>query len=185
MSGMSILHHTLRTIWANLFGLFTAIGYGFKFIFSKKARKNYKDNKSNWKNIRDMIDLKNFIKNIYIYKYDGPKGIFDHNNFGIEWYQKFGDCDDVANWVCKKIKELFPKEKIEYCAVYGFADLKALFWHYDVIYKFKENNSYHLFNYGKMNSLEKIEDAGKTMTNIYSSMYPNIKNMKVWKCNWM
>lgn len=179
---MNFMHHVLRTIWANLFGFFVNIKYIFQYLFSKNIRERYKQNKELWDGINSMEELVEFIQQVYVYKYDGPKGIFDHNNFKLEWFVNFGDCDDVANWVCKKIKQIYPN--IKECDVYGFADLKALFWHYDVVYKMDDNDSYHLFNYGRLNVI--TENPGNSMVKIYHKSYKlSNEKMKYWKCKWM
>ena len=181
---MSFLHHFIRVIWANFLGWIYDIIYSFKLL-NKNQKSKYEEHKKLWKSISTLSELVDFVKGIYIYKYDGPKGYIDHNNFEKEWLTEFGDCDDMAVWTCKKIKEIYSKE-LECCNVYGFADLSAKpkFWHYDCVYKFKGSNGYVLFNYGRLNKLKDLSELGDKMTLIYGKSYA-INKMKVWKCRWM
>ena len=180
--GMSFVHHFLRVIWANIGKFFVWDGYKFAHIFSKKVREVYKANLEKWNKIDSFMGLVSFFQNDYKYKWDGPKGIFDHNNSKLEFFTKFGDCDDVGFYACKKLKEIY-KDNIEECFVIGFAQLDKKFWHYDCCFKVKNKNYYQLFNYGRVLIGNTLEEATEKMQNNYKSY--NLTNLKYWKCKYM
>lgn len=184
--GMFMMHHFLRVIWANLFGLIMHIVYLFKVRINKDLWDQYKSNQAKWNAVYSDEDLAEFIKNDYEYKWDGYKGAFDHNNFSLEFFTEFGDCDDVGHYVCKKLKQIYGNE-LEYCKTRGYAELKSSppMWHYDCVYKFKGDDKYILFNYGRMNKGDSIDDLDKTMTNIYSKSYRFKEGVISWPCFWM
>lgn len=181
---MSFLHHGPRFIWANLFGFFAWIGILFRLAFSKELKDNYKANKFAWDNIKDIDDLCKFFKDVYQYKWDGYKGFFDHNNGKLEFLTVFGDCDDMGYWACKKIKEIY-KGRLDFCKMRGYADLTATppFYHYDCVYRFKDEQDYHLFNYGKIKTGLNIEELDEEMKNMYQISY-KFKDLVSWDCNY-
>ena len=183
---MFIMHHFIRVIWANLFGGIMHIVYALKLRTNKELWEKYKKNQAKWDAIISDVELAEFIKNDYKYKWDGPKGAFDHNNFSLEFFTDFGDCDDVGHYVCKKLKAIYGDE-LEYCKTHGFSELgaKPPFWHYCCIYKFKNQDQYILFNYGQRNTGDSIEGIEKIMTEIYSKTYKFKKGVVTWPCLWM
>jgi len=182
---MWYLHHGLRVIWANLFGFLVHIKYLFVLRSNKQAYARYKGNQEKWNITASVDDLRAFFKDVYRYKWDGPKGLFDHNNYDIEFFADFGDCDDVGHYVCQKLRQIYGK-KLEYCKTRGYADLSAkpAFWHYDCVYKFKDENEYHLFNYGYVQSSRTIAGLDDAMTDLYGSSY-EFKGLVSWPCFWM
>lgn len=183
---MWFLHHFVRVIWANILGMVYNTVYAFRLCFDKKLRDKCADNMEKWGKIDSIDSLIKYIKDVYIYKYDGYKGFIDHNNYNLEWFSAFGDCDDIAYWVFQAIKSIYG-DKLEYCQVHGFADLSAKpkFWHYDCVYKLRDEDFYVLFDYGRLHKLpDNKQSLSDKMTNIYGSSYKTNK-MTNWKCLWM
>lgn len=183
---MWFLHHFVRVIWSNILGIIYNIIYSFKLAFNKELRQKCSENLLKWSKIDNLDGLVDYIKNVYSYKYDGPKGFIDHNNYLLEWFTAFGDCDDVAYWIYKKLKGIY-EDKLEYCSVHGFADLSAKpkFWHYDCVFKFKGDSKYTLFNYGRLNRVDNLNEAlSDKMVYLYDGTY-KFKKMTNWKCLWM
>jgi len=182
---MWYMHHGLRVIWANVFGFFVHVRYMLLIRKDKQAYVRYKGNVERWNSVIDDNELAEYIKNVYQYKWDGPKGLFDHNNFPIEFFTDFGDCDDVGHYICQKLKSMYGKD-LEYCKTRGYAELSAkpAFWHYDCVYKFKGQDEYILFNYGRRNRGKSIEELDRTMEKIYASSY-KINELVSWPCEWM
>lgn len=179
---MWIVHHFLRVIWANILGFFYNIYYLLLITFSKESRNKYKYNIKCWEEIQNISRLADYIRNNYKYKYDGYKGIVDHNNFKYEFFTASGDCDDVARWVCKKLRELDIKAD-----VIGFSDFKSdpVFWHYDCL--FCISDTYFLFNYGHCNII-KYPANNETICNEMMKIYQNtykFKNLICWICKYM
>lgn len=174
--------HFLRFFWANIFGLACDIVWIFKIVFNAEIRERYKDNLATYEEVFTMADLVNFFFSRYRYKWDGPKGLFDHNNYKHEFFSTFGDCDDVARWSHKKLKEFGYK-----CCVVGFADLSAepKFWHYDCM--FTVSDIAFLFNYGKCITLKGYDtkSAAAAMSEIYGKNYKWNKGIKAWECRIM
>ena len=182
---MWFIHHFLRVIWANLFGFLVHIKYCFEMRFNKDLFNEYTKNQETWNNIRSIQELVMFMSGKYVYKWDGHKGLFDHNNFSFEWFAKWGDCDDVGHYICKKMREIY-KDELEYCETRGFADLtaKPAFWHYDCVYKFKNSDHYNLFNYGHIKTGKDLNEIDYEMTKIYCGNY-KFNKMVGWTCHWM
>ena len=181
--GMFMMHHFLRVIWANLFGFIMHVYYAFRIRFNKDLWNQYKSNQAKWNAVFSDKDLAEFIQNDYKYKWDGPKGVFDHNNFSLEFFTDFGDCDDVGHYVCQKLKQIYGKD-LEYCKTRGYAELGIKFWHYDCVYKLKGDTEYTLFNYGQMNKAKSIEELDHEMEQIYKENY-DFNGLVSWPCIWM
>ncbi len=173
-----IILHFLRCGWANIFGFFCDIYWLIRITFNTEIRERYKDNLATYNEVWTIADLMNFFTTRYKYRYDGHKGVFDHNNFKHEFFSAFGDCEDVARYACKKLKD-FNYE----CCIVGFADLSAKpkFWHYDCM--FEIHGLAFLFNYGHCVPLKSYDtkSAAAVMSEIYGKNH-KWKSMKVWKC---
>lgn len=181
---MWFLHHFIRVIWANLFGAFVHLYYAFKMRVDKVMYQDYREHQDEWNQIVTLEELIAYVKTTYFYSWDGYKGLFDHNNFSLEWFYKFGDCDDIGYYVCKKLKAIFENE-LEYCCMRGFADLSAepKFWHYDCVFKFKGSDDYQLFNYGDVKTGKTLKELDFIMEKLYNENY-KFKKMVSWECKW-
>lgn len=176
--GMWILHHFVRVIWANLFGFCVWIGKLFT-----ADRNLYKQRKMLWNDIKDIDGLVDFIRNVYQYKFDGYKGAFDHNNFPLEFFTQFGDCDDVATYAKKKLRQIYGND-LQYCEIRGFSNLGVKFWHYDCVYKLRTEYEYRLFNYGNIQTALSLRDIDEVMRQLYSRSY-ELDHVTGWRCLWM
>lgn len=176
--GMWLLHHFVRVIWANLFGFIMWLR-----CLPRRSKALYKQRRKMWDCITDIDGLIDFIRNVYSYKFDGYKGIFDHNNYPLEFFTQFGDCDDVAAYACRKLKEIYGGE-LDYCSVRGFSNLKVGFWHYDCVYKLRHERCYRLFNYGNILLADSIAEIDETMRQLYSRKY-ELDHLTTWRCFWM
>jgi hypothetical protein len=176
--GMWILHHFVRVIWANLFGLITLIKYSIS-----GNKDEYLKNKRVYDDITTIDQLIEWTRRVYRYKWDGWRGAFDHNNFYREFFTDYGDCDDLARYACKKIKQIYGDE-LQYCYVKGFSDLSCGFWHYDCVYKLRAEYECRLYNYGNIQSAMTLNDLDNVMRELYSAKY-EFKRMTSWRCLWM
>lgn len=176
--GMWLLHHFVRVIWANLFGLTMLIKYSVC-----DRRELYRQNKKTYDDIDSIDSLIEWTKKVYRYKWDGWKGAFDHNNFNREFFTDFGDCDDIARYACMKIKQIYGDE-LQYCYVKGFSDLSCGFWHYDCVYKLQHEYECRLYNYGNIQSAMSLNDLDNVMCELYSAKY-EFRHMVSWRCLWM
>lgn len=174
---MRFVHHCLRVIWANIIGFFYNVYYFLLVALSKKHRDTYNNNINKWNNIKTIADVTAYFKENYKYKWDGYKGIVDHNNFKYEFFCANGDCDDVARWSCKKLRQIGIDAD-----VYGFYDFKAkpMFWHYDCVLSI--GGITFLFNYGHNNIVDVSPD--KTMKQIYNRSYKFV-DLRCWKCKYV
>ena len=181
---MWFLHHFIRVIWANLFGVFAHWYYAMKMRTDTDAYGQYWEHQDKWNHISSLEELQAFVRTDYEYKWDGYKGFFDHNNFSLEWFYKFGDCDDMGYYAYKKIKSLYG-DKLEYCRMRGYADLtaKPAFYHYDCVFKFKDSGDYQLFNYGKIKTGKSLKELDNIMEKLYDKSY-EFKKMVSWDCYW-
>lgn len=170
---MWFLHHFLRSIWANILGVFFNIPY--------LANKSYAAKKEQFDNIRTLDDLQKWFQETYRYKWDGPKGILDHNNFMHEFICSNGDCDDMAFYACKKLKQLFGKN-LYYCKVRGYANLGKKFWHYDCVFQFYYSGDIYLFNYGKCRTGKSFRELDDIMRGLYSRY--EMDKITSWECLW-
>lgn len=175
---MSFIHHFLRIIWANI------IGAVYALIYALKKDADYKNHLKEWNRVQNISQLADFFRKTYGYKWDGPKGLFDHNNFKREFFSSFGDCEDAAWYAMKKLKQIYG-DNLELCSMFGFADLSAKpkFWHYDCIFKFRGNDVYFLFNYGRIQSDASLDGLKGIMEGMYASKY-EFKKLEMWKCLW-
>lgn len=131
----------IRPLWAYPIGAIYAAAYGLLFLFSQKHRVKYYVNRARWNSITTLHGLQDYFQSNFKYKYDGPRGIIDHHNIGIEFFMHGGDCDDMAFWACKKLKSLGIPASV--CFIYGNGVKN---WHFDCyIITLKR-----FFNYGDL-----------------------------------
>ena len=90
-------------------------------------------------------------------------GMLDHENSKLEFFQKFGDCDDVSLYSCKKLKELGYEAK----RVWMSGKIPFMSFHFDCLVKLGENN-YMLFNYGRFVYGKDLEDCMKKLGDSWS-----------------
>ena len=176
--GMWILHHFVRVIWANLFGVIMWLR-----CLPRRSKALYKQRRKMWDCITDIDGLIDFIRNVYTYKFDGYKGIFDHNNYPLEFFTQFGDCDDVATYAKKKLRQIYGQE-LQYCEVRGFSNLGRKFLHYDCVYKLRTECDYRLFNYGNIQTASSLRGIDEVMRQLYSRRY-ELDHVTGWQCLWM
>ena len=62
-----LIHHLLRSIWANCIGLIYKIVYKIRFKFNKELYEKYKTNKKIFDDIKTLTDVRRyFIDKLYI-----------------------------------------------------------------------------------------------------------------------
>lgn len=132
----------LRFIWSFLWGLIYNFICLIKFCLFKDVRIVYKIRKSLWKKVDSFGGLLTFIHNYYKYN---PETIFDHDTTEFEFFIRWGDCDDVALMVLKKLKQFGYKASRVILKGKGLFD-----WHFDTLFYDKIEKKYYLFNYGAL-----------------------------------
>lgn len=179
---MWIMHHFIRPIWSTLFGLCFAIWYAFYYIFSKKAKAKYNLIKTTYLELNSIEEYRKWFIKKYVYKWDGYKGIFDHDNLPIEFYIGFDDCDGMALWTKRKLNKIGIKSAIRI----GIKGKKLSSWHYDCAWYI--NGKWHLFNYGMTIIGKTIEECIDNLEPYFiqedniSLFVPN--ETRYWKCLW-
>jgi len=139
---LKIIVKYVRKVLAYPIGLVYLAYYAILHLVSPKARAQYAINWLRWNNIKTLNDLRDYFRESYKYKYDGYKGLLDHHNFALEFFTAGGDCDDVANYACKKLRELGFTASVYW--IYGNGCFN---WHFDVMY-YDKNPQF--FNYGRV-----------------------------------
>jgi len=125
------------------------IKYVFMYMSQKTIRKRYKSNKKSYDEIKTLEELQDWFRLKYRYSSDVWNGLADHDNSQLEFFIKFGDCDDMAFYAKKKLNELGYNTKRVYMMRWKYNGHADCF--------FTSNNEICLFNYGyikKGNSLE-------------------------------
>jgi hypothetical protein len=141
---MKFLAKWIRPIYAYPVGLVYALVYSILYIVSKNHCTAYKNNKIAWDSINDFAGLVDYFKKDFKYNYDGPLGIIDHVNFGIEFFIQGGDCDDMAYWACKKMREIGMYARVVF--VYGNGIQN---WHFDCLFDQWDDFYLKCFNFGR------------------------------------
>lgn len=148
----------LRPIYSTLFNLIIFIPfYGLKFLLSKKARANYFIGKHAYDNINTYDKLLQYFSTTYKYKYDLFKGFLDHDNTYLEFFMSFGDCDDMANFAKRKLKQLGYHDVIRV----NMLGKSMSSGHVDCYYK--KDGRHHLFNYGKVITENSLDNCMKKL----------------------
>lgn len=120
--------------------------YLYIYLTDSNARNVYKTRKAAWDSIKTYKEIKTYLKANYFYKWDGWKGLLDHNNSDLEFFIGGGDCDDIAHRVAKKINQIkdnYITGAVE-CWIYGNGPQN---WHFDC-YTFNAVDGFKWFNYG-------------------------------------
>jgi hypothetical protein len=167
---MWIIHHFIRPLWSIPIALG---GFIYYFFWRLKKQNNviYKKNKKAWDDIKSLDELVSFFKNIYQYKYDGHIGILDHDNTPFEFYSSYGDCDDMARYITKKLRKLGYKAK----RVHMWYDPKTLFkegvvhWFSRMHYACMmfDGDKKYMVNYYYIKECEDIKSGVKTIDKKY------------------
>ena len=156
----------IRNLWAVPLGIIYNFIYFIKFLLFKKYRCKYFTNKALYDSCLDVEMLSNYFRNAYSYKYDFYMGILDHNNYNFEFFINFGDCEDVAFKVFKKLRSF---KKYNVYLIFMYLDGKG--YHFDVVYEDMENNIVNLFNYGRMINGNSIVDVINILKDLYGVKY--------------
>lgn len=136
----------LRIIYSTIFSCFFAIKYWFTTSFDSKSM--YSDNVNEFKSLASLSALKTWAKTIYKYKWDGKYGLLDHDNWKIEFFNDYGDCDDIARWAVKKLREL---GYVAWRINLTNRDKPFINGHFDcMFYDPAKPKEYYLFNYGSV-----------------------------------
>lgn len=127
---LSFFYNVIRWIPNIFFGIIYFIIYGFKVLIHKDI---YRSNKERWLKIYNenasLEDIIDFFYNIYSYKWDGLRGVFDHDSSILEWVYAFGDCDDRALYLKKCLRKIgIPAIRI------GLKGKNATSMHYEVLF---------------------------------------------------
>lgn len=173
---MWFVHHFLRPLWNVPLSLIYLFFYWLYTVVDSQAKETYKQNKSTFDKIKTMDELIYYVRRIYTYKWDGPKGLLDHHNYPHEFFSEGGDCDDVASYVHQKVKEFEGYKP----TIIGLSSNQKGSWHYDCIIKDTTINKYYLFNYGKIISGNSIKEC---IDNISWDLFP-VGKTTWWKCIW-
>lgn len=171
-----IIVNFIRPIWSLIINLWVMPLYGLKLMVAKPAERiKYKQRIRNWNGIHDLTDLVEWFTDEFEYKSDGVHGIFDHDNTAIEFFQKFGDCDDAALWV----KRILKKNKFQAWRVWmngnGIRNN-----HFDCLIHLS-NGEFCLFNYGNPIYGQSFDIC---MTKLKSRYKGRIKGTIYFKCLW-
>jgi len=97
------IHHLIRPVWSIIFNIPVSIWLLAWYLFDETTREIYSENKSLWGEIDSLEKLRVFYDANYKYNYEG---FFDRDNFSLEWFIRWGDCDDMARWGVKKLRAL-------------------------------------------------------------------------------
>jgi len=130
----------IRKLLAMPIGLIYSAVWLFKYATNESIRAVYKINKADYDKIKRLPDLIDYLKKVK-YVWDGPKGIFDHNNSDIEYFVSGGDCEDTAMRAYRKMKGFNIKCGLVLIIGEGNGDV-----HVDCVYK--TGLEYCLFNFG-------------------------------------
>ena len=149
--------YCLRPIWNILFNIFYVSFYSVLYVIDPVKRIIYKANKSSYDSIKCLSELIYYMKFKWSYKYDGVKGIADHDNTPIEFFTKMGsDCEDVAIYAKKKLK------------VFGYKPVKIFMKgkgltssHMDCY--FEMDGKGFLFNYGYLMEGKNLDECMKRL----------------------
>ncbi len=138
----------VRFVWSFFWGAIYNFICLLKFCLFKDVRIAYKVRKSLWEKIKSFDDLLAFIKNYYQYN---SEIVFDHDTTEFEFFIRWGDCDDVALMVLKKLKQLGYKASRIILKGNNLFD-----WHFDTLFYDEISGKYYLFNYGALISGDSI-----------------------------
>lgn len=154
---MFFIYFVIRPIPTAIVEFFYYLYYKFKILTDEKSRLTYLQNFMKYQNIQILENLNRFFSEDYKYKYDGPMGIFDHDNSKAEFFTSWGDCDDVAMYAAKKLKKLGYKN-VTLIYLWG-AELG--YCHFDTAFDvvFNDGKKVRLFNYGQNIEAQNLESA--------------------------
>ena len=167
---MWFLVKIIRPIYAYPLGLIFALIALIRVVSDIDLLRQYQDNVRAWEEIKTLEDLQNYFKTRYKYKSDGLGGLLDHHNFSIEFFSGGGDCDDMAFYAFKKLKDITLKSKIftgYMASIYWMYGNGVTQWHFDCKYTSMENfNDSFWFNYG-LCTKETIMDKNDEYKKLY------------------
>lgn len=154
--------YVFRPIWSNIIKFLFWIICLVIFLRNSTKAKLCELSAKQFDQIKDLGELCNYFRDKFKYSYDGYKGIFDHDNSRLEFFMRGGDCDDMAVYAKRKLKE-FGYKPVRVFMMSG-EDLKS--GHMDCF--FEIDNKYFLFNYGRL-----IEgtDLGNCISNLNNFYY--------------
>lgn len=173
---MFFVHHFIRPIWILPIGLVYYIIYFFKVNTNLENKIQYNKNKTLYNNIKTLQEFIDWWNNNYrgTYKWDGYKGLLDHNNSNYEFFLNAWDCDDASTYPYYKFKKLGYKS-----IMIGLLGEKITSWHYDCIVEI-DKDKYMLFNQGSCIYAKSIKDC----LDMLSSRWDIFKTYIYWKCFW-
>lgn len=164
-----ILFNVLRLIPIALFSIPFFIFYALKALFN---RSTFLSKKELWDMAYDkdasIFKLISFAKISYKYKYDFGKGFCDHDSSYFEWIMAYGDCDDMALYAKKALKNR-GYEAIR-IGLLGHDAKHHLALHFDCMYKCMDgvDVKYCLFNYGNIVSGSTPKEALMNLGNVWA-----------------
>lgn len=174
-----IIFNILRIIPNVIFGIIFFLFYFFKWLFTSK--KTFNDRKTIWKYAYKNVNmLKHFFRINYKYKYDLGLGFFDHDSSYFEWIFCYGDCDDMALYSKKALKNIgYEAYRVGIIGMTKWKpkskhNLKPVL-HFDCLFvdRGKDNTiTYNLFNYGTIITGKSIEDVFNNLSDMYPSSFP-------------
>ena len=174
-----IIFNILRIIPNVIFGTVFFLFYFFKWLFTSK--KTFNDRKTIWKYAYKNVNmLKHFFRINYKYKYDLGLGFFDHESSYFEWIFCYGDCDDMALYSKKALKNVgYEAYRVGIIGMTKWKpkskhNLKPVL-HFDCLFvdRDKDNTiTYNLFNYGTIITGKSIEDVFNNLSAMYPSSFP-------------
>lgn len=171
-----IIVNFIRPIWSFLINLWVVPLYWLKLTVAKPSERiKYKQRLLNWNAIKNTLDAVMWFDEEFEYKPDGKHGIFDHDNTAIEFFQRFGDCDDVSLWVKRILK------KNKYKAWRVWMNGKSIQYnHFDCLIQLNPNR-FCLFNYGNPIYGQSFDACMKYLRYRYNGI---IKGSVYFKCLW-
>lgn len=171
---MKFVYNVIRPLWALPIKFAYFVRYSVVWMFSKKSRETYTVNKTAYNNIKTIDDLCNYFKNNYKYKYDGEfiapfkalNGLLDHDNAEIEFFMAGADCDDMASYSCRKLKQLGYVASVVYLYNTDFKRISNQ--HLDCL--FEKDGKYYFFNYGYLQEGNTPQECFNKVNEGYASI---------------
>jgi len=176
-----VIVNFLRPIWSIILNIFFVIKYTSLYIFSKKSREKYIENKKKFDDCKIILDFNKWYKEVYSYKPDGEIvihgkhiiGFLDHDNTPLEFFMSFGDCDEQGSYIKKGLKKLRYKAWRIWMKGNSLQNN-----HFDCLIQLSDG-LFCLFNYGN-NIIEKSFD---TCMEKFKSQHKMFKDCNVYfKC---
>jgi len=160
-----LFFHFVRPLWSVPLSIISLIITVVKWVYKRDIFGKFKYNLGIWNSISSLDALTNVIKQKYSYR---DEGFFDRDKLLPEFLTHWGDCDDVALHVKRKLKELGLKAFRVFMYGKGIAHCDCAFYYYDTLY---------FFNYGVL-----IPCIGEDLMTGVQMINPRYKHF--CKCLW-